>query len=106
MRVSHGVEAVFDDPNLVSCAGLVPVLALAGRAGLQELVAEHVRIDKTGGANAQLKVSSLGGLAAEALAAATQSEDAPTESASERPVLQMAMDGPGREAQVLTNLVE
>jgi hypothetical protein len=56
MRVSHGVTAVFDDPNLVSCAGLAPVLELAERADLQELVAEHVRIDKPGGGNAVLKV--------------------------------------------------
>jgi hypothetical protein len=33
----------FDDPNLVSLAGLVPVMALAERAGLPDLVAEHVR---------------------------------------------------------------
>jgi hypothetical protein len=59
MRVSHGVTAVFDDPNLVSCAGLAPVLELAGRAGLQELVGEHVRIDKPGGAFARLKVPAL-----------------------------------------------
>jgi len=59
MRVCHGVTAVFDDPNLVSCAGLAPVLELAERAGLQELVAEHVRIDKPGGGNARLKVSAL-----------------------------------------------
>jgi len=45
----------FDYPNLVSCAGLAPVLELAERAGLQELVAEHVRIDKPGGGNAVLK---------------------------------------------------
>ena len=32
----------FDDPHLVSHAGLVPVMALAERAGLQDLVAEHV----------------------------------------------------------------
>lgn len=49
MRVCHGVTAEFDDPNLVSCAGLAPVLELAERAGLQDLVAEHVRIDTTGG---------------------------------------------------------
>ncbi|MFC5268965.1 IS1380 family transposase [Kribbella qitaiheensis] len=59
MRVSHGFTAVFDDPNLVSCAGLAPVLSLAERAGLQELVTEHVRIDKTGGNNAHLKIGSL-----------------------------------------------
>jgi Transposase DDE domain group 1 len=59
MRVCHGLTAVFDDPNLVSCAGLAPVLALAERAGLQRLVGEHLRIAKTGGANADLKVPSL-----------------------------------------------
>jgi len=59
MRVCHGVTAVFDDPNLVSCAGLAPVLELAERAGLQDLVGEHVRIGKLGGANARLKVTAL-----------------------------------------------
>jgi len=49
----------FDDPHLVSCAGLAPVLELAERAGLQDLVGEHVRIDKPGGANAHLKVAAL-----------------------------------------------
>ena len=37
MRLSHTparTSAVFDDPNLVSHAGLVPVMALAERAGL------------------------------------------------------------------------
>jgi hypothetical protein len=65
VRVCHGFEAVFDDPNLVSCAGLAPVLQLADRAGLQRLVAGHVRIDKPGGVNPQLKVASLvGGMVA------------------------------------------
>jgi hypothetical protein len=50
---------VFDDPNLVSCAGLAPVLQLAERAGFQQLVAAHVEIDKPGGCNAQLKVPGL-----------------------------------------------
>ena len=59
MRVCHGVTATFDDPNLVSCAGLAPVLELAERAGLQDLVTEHVRIDKPGGGNAVLKVLAL-----------------------------------------------
>ena len=59
MRVSHGFTAVFDDPNLVSCAGLAPVLKLAERAGLQPLVAEHVRLGKPGGVNAHLKVPAL-----------------------------------------------
>ena len=36
MKPSHRVRAVFDDPNLVSTAGLVPVLRLGERAGLYE----------------------------------------------------------------------
>ena len=59
MRVCHGVVATFDDPNLVSCAGLAPVLSLAERAGLQRLAAEHVRIDKPGGRFAEVKVPAL-----------------------------------------------
>ena len=46
----------FDDPDLVSRAGLVPVMALAQRAGLAALVGEHVRITRPCGANAQVKV--------------------------------------------------
>ena len=37
------IHATFDDPDLVSRAGLVPVMALACRAGLAVLVEEHVR---------------------------------------------------------------
>ena len=59
MRVCHGFTAVFNDPNLVSCAGLAPVLQLAERAGLQRLVAEHVHLAKPGGVNAHLKIPAL-----------------------------------------------
>lgn len=59
MRVSHVSSTVFDDPNLVSCAGVAPVLGLAERAGLHRLVAEHVRVAKPGGGNADLKVPAL-----------------------------------------------
>jgi hypothetical protein len=62
MQLSHApsrVSAVFDEPNLVSCAGLVPVMALAGRAGLGDLVAEAVTLKGAGGANAALKVAAL-----------------------------------------------
>jgi Transposase DDE domain group 1 len=52
-------SAEFDDPNLVSHAGLVPVMALAGRACLGELVAEHVRPAGECGVNAHLKVPAL-----------------------------------------------
>lgn len=44
MRVSHVLTPVFDDPNLVSAAGLVPVLELAEQAGLSELLEEHLTI--------------------------------------------------------------
>jgi hypothetical protein len=49
----------FDDPNLVSCAGLAAVLALGARCGLAALVADRVRIAATGGANAAAKVVAL-----------------------------------------------
>jgi hypothetical protein len=58
----HGLAkicATFDDPNLVSRAGLVPVMALAQRAGLGDLAGENVRIARPCGVNAQLKVSCL-----------------------------------------------
>jgi hypothetical protein len=50
---------VFDDPNLVSHAGLAPLMALAGRAGLQGLVAAHVRPGGDCGVNADAKVACL-----------------------------------------------
>jgi len=50
------IHVTFDDPNLVSRAGLVPVMALAQRAGLGELAGEHVRIGHRCGVNAQVKV--------------------------------------------------
>jgi hypothetical protein len=62
MQLSHtpgAVSAVFDDPNLVSSAGLVPVVALARSAGLPELVEQHLTVPSDKGANAGRKVSSL-----------------------------------------------
>jgi hypothetical protein len=62
VRLLHGLAktgATFDDPNLVSRAGLIPVMALAQRAGLGDLVAEHVRIGHRCGVNAHLKVPCL-----------------------------------------------
>jgi hypothetical protein len=50
---------VFDEPNLVSCAGLAPAVALAGRAGLADLVAESLTLSQPGGVNAQLKIPAL-----------------------------------------------
>jgi hypothetical protein len=52
-------HASFDDPDLVSHAGLVPVMALADRAGLADLAAEHVRPGGDCGVNAHLKVPCL-----------------------------------------------
>jgi hypothetical protein len=53
------IHATFDDPNLVSRAGLVPVMALAQRAGLGELVDGHVRPGRPCGVNAHAKVPCL-----------------------------------------------
>jgi DDE family transposase len=65
MRSSHtaaAVDVVFDDPNLIADAGLVPVVALAEQVGLPELVAEHVVISdaaNSAGANPAAKVMTL-----------------------------------------------
>ena len=62
MRLLHTLAKTrvsFDDPNLISHAGLVPLAALAERAGLHELAAAHVRPGGDCGANAGLKVACL-----------------------------------------------
>ena len=62
VRLSHDplkTHASFDDPNLVSRAGLVPVMALAERCGLAGLVREHVTIASRTGVNPDLKVPCL-----------------------------------------------
>jgi hypothetical protein len=68
MRLSHTLgrtSVAFDDPNLVSAGGLVPVLALAESAGLRDLADEHLSVPTDKGANAGLKVASLvGGMVA------------------------------------------
>src|SRR4051812_50002086 len=53
------MRATFDDPNLVSCAGLVPVMRLAQQAGLHEAVAERVRPPTDKGANPAGKVATI-----------------------------------------------
>ena len=58
MRLLHDLaktRAVFDEPALVSHAGLVPVMALAEQAGLGRLVGEHVRPGGKCGVNAAAK---------------------------------------------------
>lgn len=68
MQVSHAARAVsasFDDPNLVSAAGLVPIMKLAERAGLRALAQKWLKIPTDKGANAGRKVASLvGGMVA------------------------------------------
>ncbi len=59
VRVSHPVSADFDDPNLVSTAGFLPVIGLAEEAGLHELLADRVRVPGPAGANAAAKVPGL-----------------------------------------------
>jgi Transposase DDE domain group 1 len=62
VRLLHSLartSASFDDPNLVSHAGLIPVMALAQRAGLGDLIAGLVRPGGDCGVNAHLKVPCL-----------------------------------------------
>jgi Transposase DDE domain group 1 len=62
MQLSHSrpvSSAVFDDPNLVSCAGLVPMIALAQQCDLQALADEHLSMPTDKGAHAGAKVSAL-----------------------------------------------
>jgi hypothetical protein len=62
MQFKHApaaVSAVFDDPNLVSAAGLVPMLRLAQQAGLAELAQDRLSVPTDKGANAGAKVSAV-----------------------------------------------
>ncbi len=52
-------SAIFDDPNLVSCAGLVPMIALAQQCDLPALADVHLSVPTDKGANAGAKVTSL-----------------------------------------------
>ena len=62
MKLSHRfppTAAVFDDPNLVSAAGLIPVAKLAQDAGLTGLADHHLSVPCDKGAHAGRKVMSL-----------------------------------------------
>jgi hypothetical protein len=62
MRLSHTrpvVAARFDEPNLVSAAGLVPIVRLAQAVGLADLVGERLTVPSDKGANAGGKVMAL-----------------------------------------------
>ena len=68
MQLKHAsttASASFDDPNLVSSAGLVPIMSLAEKAGLRQLAQKWLSVPTDKGANAGLKVASLvGGMVA------------------------------------------
>jgi hypothetical protein len=63
MRLSQGdplrISARFDDPNLVSRAGLVPVMGLAEQAGRVRTGPRDVRVAGPCGANAGAKIGCL-----------------------------------------------
>ena len=62
MRLLHTAaktHASFDDPNLVSHAGLVPAVRLAQSIGLEGLAGRHVRVAAKVGANPGAKIGSL-----------------------------------------------
>jgi hypothetical protein len=75
MRLLHSAKntsVFFDDPNLVSCAGLVPVMRLAQDCDLAGLVAEQVKVGAAVGVNAHLKIP---GIVAGMLAGADSIDD-------------------------------
>ena len=66
MKLPHAwstATPIFDDENLVSCAGLAPVMALAEQTGLFQLLKEKVRLDSvrvaSAGVNPAGKVTSI-----------------------------------------------
>jgi len=62
VQLSHRfppASAVFDDPNLVSAAGLIPVVRLAQDAGLTRLADQQLSVPGDKGAHAGRKVMSL-----------------------------------------------
>ena len=62
MQLSHtpaAASAVFDDPNLIGSAGLIPVLRLAETAGLGGLADARLSVPTDKGANAGAKVTAL-----------------------------------------------
>jgi hypothetical protein len=61
MQLCHtpaALSAVFDEPNLIACAGLVPAVALADRIGLRDLADEWLTVPGSRG-TAGVKVMSL-----------------------------------------------
>ena len=69
MQASHKVSAVFDDPNLIGSAGLVPVMRLAEGAGLHTLLGAQLSVPSP---NAAVKAA---GVVAGMLAGADSIDD-------------------------------
>ena len=98
MQSSHTFtagSAVFDERNLVSAAGLDPVLALAEQAGLSDLIDTHVDLASTrmpsGAANPAGKLTSIiGGM----LTGADSIDDVDTIRAGGTPILFDQADAP------------
>src|SRR5579859_2541353 len=62
MRLRHDApvtRASFDDPNLVSCAGLEPVMRLAQACDLPGIVAEKVDLGTSVGSNPAGKICAI-----------------------------------------------
>jgi hypothetical protein len=53
------LRATFDDPNLVSCAGLEPVMGLARTARLHAAVADRVHLPGETGSNPAVRVATI-----------------------------------------------
>lgn len=64
VQVPHAARSVspsFDDPDLVSTAGLFPIMRLAERAGLRALAQKRLTAPTDTGTNAGAKITSLVG---------------------------------------------
>src|SRR5918994_2618664 len=62
VRLLHAdsrVDASFDEPNLVSAAGLLPVMRLAAAAGLWRLVADRLQVPGSTGSNPAGKIATV-----------------------------------------------
>jgi hypothetical protein len=78
------VHATLDDPNLVSRAGLVPVLALGQRAGFAGLAGAHVGPGGPGGSVPVLDRALAAGLTGTAAAAEPAAPGASTSTGESR----------------------
>ncbi len=59
VKPSHSIRPVFDDPNLVSAAGLVPVLRLAESAGFYDLLESLSVASRNAGAKSAGEVGAM-----------------------------------------------